>query len=77
MEPALKRCEENNITISRKKLELGDSIHFAGYIISDSGIRPDDDKFAALRNFQQPNNAKELRSFLGLVPQFCATFASC
>ena len=67
VETVLKRCEENNITISRKKLELGDSIHFAGHIISDRGICPDDEKFAALRNFQQPCNLKELRSFPGLV----------
>ena len=66
----LRRCEENNITILRKKFEMGNSIHFAGHVISDSGIRPDDDKFAALRNFQQPTNVKELRSFLGLVTQF-------
>ena len=58
--------------ISRKKLELGNSIHFAGHVISDGGIRPDDGKFAALRNFQQPKNVKELRSFLGLAAQFGA-----
>ena len=68
----LKRCMENNITISRKKFEMGNSIHFASHIISDGGIRPDDDKFTALRNFQQPGNVKELRSFLSLVAQFGA-----
>ena len=73
VETVLKRCEENNITISRKKLELGNRIHFARHIISDGGIRPNDEKFAALRNFQQPGNVKELWSFLGLV-QF-GTFA--
>ena len=36
----LQRCEENNITISRKKFELGNSIQFAGHVISDGGIRP-------------------------------------
>ena len=71
VETFLKRCEEKNITISRKKLKLGDSIHFAGHI-SDGGIRPGDEKFAALCNFQQPSNVKELRSFLGLVAQFGA-----
>ena len=65
----LRRCKEN-ITISGKKLELGSSIHFAGHIISDGGIRPDDEKFKALREFHQPRNVKELRSFLGLVAQF-------
>ena len=68
----LQRCAENNITISRKKFEMGSSIQFEGHIISDGGIRPDDDKFAALRNFKQPDNVKELRSFLGLVAQFGA-----
>ena len=29
IETVLSRCEENNITISRKKMELGNSIHFA------------------------------------------------
>ena len=68
----LQRCADNNITISRKKFELGRKIQFAGHIISDGGIRPDDDKFAALREFKQPENIKELRSFLGLVAQFGA-----
>ena len=58
----LRRCTENNITILRKKFEMGNSIHFAGHIILDGGIRPNDDKFAALRNFQQPGNIKELLS---------------
>ena len=47
VETVLKRCEENNITISRKKLELDNSIHFAGHIISDGDICPDDEKFAS------------------------------
>ena len=68
----LQRCAKNNITISRKKFELGSSIQFAGHLISDGGIRPDDEKFAALRDFKQPKNIKELRSFLGLVAQFGA-----
>ena len=53
-------------------MELGNSIHFTGHIISDGGIRPDDKKFKALRDFQQPCNVKELQSFLGLVAQFGA-----
>ena len=40
----LDRCRENNITISKKKLELGNKIHFAGHIISDEGIQPDEEK---------------------------------
>ena len=40
VEMVLQRCKDNNITISRKKLELGNSIHFAGHIILDGGIHP-------------------------------------
>ena len=40
MTTVLQRCTENNITISRKKFEMGNSINFAGHIISDGGIRP-------------------------------------
>ena len=68
----LQRCTDNNITISRKKFEMVNSIQFAGHIILDGGIRPDDDKFAALREFKNTTNLKELRSFLGLVAQFGA-----
>ena len=68
----LQRCADNNITISRKKFEMGNSIQFAGHIISDGGIRPNDDKFTALREFKKPANVKELCSFLGLVAQFSA-----
>ena len=31
----LQRCADNNITISRKKFEMGSSIQFTGHIISD------------------------------------------
>ena len=47
----LDRCRKNNITISKKKLELGRKIHFAGHIISDEGIQPDEEKYAAISRF--------------------------
>ena len=68
----LKRCEENNITISRKKLELGSRINFAGHIISDEGIQPDENKYAAVNEFPTPKNLKDLRAFLGLANQLAA-----
>ena len=39
----LGRCREYNITIFRKKLELGGKINFAGHIISADGIQLDED----------------------------------
>ena len=37
----LERCKSHNITISRKKLEIGEEIEFAGHVISRRGIKPD------------------------------------
>ena len=68
----LNRCKEHNITISRKKLELGTELGFAGHIVSQSGIRPDDDKYKAIKEFHAPKNLKDLRSFLGLANQLVA-----
>ena len=65
----LMRCRESGITISQKKLQIGKSIHFAGHIISDKGIRPDDEKYAAIKRFPSPKDVKDLRSFLGLATQ--------
>ena len=63
----LERCRDLNITISLKKLELGKEITFAGHIISQAGIRPDDSKYQAIAEFPTPTNVSQLRSFLGLA----------
>ena len=68
----LDRCRKNNITISKKKLELGRKIHFAGHIISDEGIQPDEEKYAAISKFPRPKSVKDLRSFLGLAQQLAS-----
>ena len=65
----MERCKENNITISRKKFEMGNEIEFAGHIISDTGIRPDEKKLAAIKQFPTPSCIKEVRTFLGLANQ--------
>ena len=61
-----------NITISLKKLELGKEITFAGNIVSQAGIRPDDGKYKAIADFPTPTNVSLLRSFLGLANQLTA-----
>ena len=65
----LKRCHENNITLSKKKMEVGDDVHFAGFRVGVSGCRPDPHKIVALKNFKTPTTPTEVRSFLGAVNQ--------
>ena len=57
----LDRCKAHNITIFRKKLEIGDEIEFAGHIISHRGIKLDSSKFQAIRDFPAPKNIKGRR----------------
>jgi hypothetical protein len=65
----LDRCRKFGVTISKKKLEAGQEIEFAGHIISKEGIRADDKKYAAIKDFPRPKNVKDLRGFMGLAQQ--------
>ena len=65
----LKRCADENITISFSKLEIGNRIEFAGYIITDQGIMPSHELTNSIRQFPAPKNVHEVRQFLGLVNQ--------
>ena len=45
----LTRCRENSITLSKKKIEFGKEVKFAGFIVSDKGVKPDPDKLKVIR----------------------------
>ena len=66
IETVLDRCVDANITISLKKMQVGESVVFAGYNISKDGITPIADRTAAISNFPTPSCTKELKSFIGL-----------
>ena len=69
LEIALSCCRQHKLTLSSKKLTMGQSINFAGYIISADGVKPDPGQVKALKNFPVPTSLTELRSFLGLANQ--------
>ena len=66
IETVLQRCVDSNITISLKKMQVGETVVFAGYKISNEGIQPIDDRTAAIKNFPTPSTTRELKGFLGL-----------
>lgn len=41
-------------------------VSFLGFTVSKGGIKPSEDKIIALKDFPEPKNLKDLRSFLGL-----------
>ena len=65
----LQRCREHGMTISEKKLEVGQSVKFAGHVVGVDGVRPDPERLAAIKDFPSPTNLTQLRSFLGLANQ--------
>jgi hypothetical protein len=65
----LDRCRQYGISISRKKLEVGQQINYAGHVVSRAGVRPDPDKLAAIRDFPTPKDVTGVRSFLGMANQ--------
>jgi hypothetical protein len=65
----LECCRDFGIKISTKKFQWGRSLKFAGYIVSDEGVRPDPSKVAGIAEFPIPKNVTQVRSFLGLANQ--------
>ena len=45
----LTRCQDINLTTSKSKLQIGDTINFAGHTISKEGIYPDKNMLKAIR----------------------------
>ena len=69
IESVLNRCVDSNITINLKKMEVGESVVFAGFNVSSDGIHPVEERTAAIKNFPTPKNTTNLKSFLGLANQ--------
>lgn len=65
----LLKCREIGLTISKKKIKIGQELLFAGFIVGTSGIKPNPEKVEALSNFTPPTDVTSLRSFLGLANQ--------
>lgn len=76
----LKRMEENGLTLSSKKSEIGvSSIEFFGVIFNKDGTKPSPKKVESLRSMSEPKDAGEVRSFLGMAQysaQYIPNFAN-
>ena len=63
------RCKILNIVLSKKKFVIGSTLPFAGYIVSNQGVQPNQDRVAAIRKFPSPKDQTGIKSFLGLANQ--------
>ena len=64
----LQRLKEHGMMLQPDKCEyLRPELEYLGHIITSDGVKPNDNKIEAIRSFPAPKNAKEIKSFLGLV----------
>ena len=67
----LDRLDKAGITVNKDKCSIGKaSMEFFGFHFSKDGMSLTEEKYQALLNAKDPENAKELRSLLGLA-QYC------
>ena len=59
------RLRLHNLKLSPNKTRIGAArVDFLGHVISQDGVRPNDDKIAALARMPMPRDVKQLRSSL-------------
>ena len=64
----LEATRKNNISLNSKKLQFKQpTVNFFGIVITDKGIRPQENKLQAIKNLKPPENVKELLSILGMI----------
>ncbi|UYV64979.1 hypothetical protein LAZ67_3002638, partial [Cordylochernes scorpioides] len=64
---ALNCLKKAGLCLNSKKCKFGaKTITVLGHEVSENGIRPDQEKIRAVRDFATPRSLKEVRSFLGL-----------
>ena len=64
---ALTRLQQAGLKINAQKVRLFKrETKFLGHVVSESGVRPDEDKVKAVASWPTPENLSQLRSWLGL-----------
>ena len=64
----LNRMKAANLTLNWAKCKIGLSeLEFFGYLVTERGIGPTEERVQAVVDARRPENVHELRSFLGLV----------
>lgn len=64
----MRRLEECGLTLNPAKCQFNmDRLIFMGILLSEKGIGPTEERVRAVSEAREPENASEVRSFLGLV----------
>ena len=68
----LNRCLNINVTICKSKFEIGNKLHFSGFLFNQDGVHPDPKGTKALENFPDPKPSQTCdRSSVWLTSLSC------
>ena len=68
LQQVLERLKEKNLTLNAEKCKFHmTQLAFVGLVLTDKGNGPTEDKVGAIVDAREPQNASEVRSFLGLA----------
>ena len=68
LEAVFSRLKQHGLKLKPSKCEFfKSSVGYLGHVVSQTGVETDPDKIEALSSWPEPNNVKELRSFLGFT----------
>lgn len=63
-----KRIRAAGLTISAEKSKFcSKQLNYLGYIVTDSGIKPDPEKISSIMEYATPKNVKDVRRLLGMA----------
>ena len=63
MRDVLLCCRDHRLVVSKKKFKMGTSVLFAGFVVSDQGVKPDPSMVECVQKFPWSKDLLGLRSF--------------
>jgi hypothetical protein len=68
LEEVLRKVRESNIKFNPKKVQfMKEKVKFLGFVFGSEGVEPDKDRITSIIELKEPNNRKELQSFIGMI----------
>ena len=75
LEAVFSRLKQHGLKLKPSRCEFfKSSVGYLGHVVSRNGVETDPDKIEALSSWPEPNNVKELRSFLGFTVYYSRFF---
>ena len=71
LDMVLTRLRSFNLKVRPEKCQLfKEKLRYLGHVVSKEGVRPDEDKISAVREWPKPKTETELRGFMGLASYY-------